>query len=50
MQLKDNFTNRYFKPDLVKTQMDLVNQPTANDAWAEGLSSSAKASNNSASC
>ena len=49
MQLKDNFTNRYFKPDLVKTQMDLVNQPTANDAWAEGLSSSAKASNNSAS-
>ncbi len=49
MQSEDNFTNRYFKPDLVKTQMDLVNQPTANDAWAEGLSSSAKASNNSAS-
>jgi hypothetical protein len=37
MELKDNFTNRYFKPDLVKTQMDLVNQPTATDAIAEGF-------------
>ena len=38
MELKDNFTNRYFKPDLVKTQMDLVNQPTATDAYADAFS------------
>ena len=38
MELKDNFTNRYFKPDLVKTQMYLVNQPTATDAYADAFS------------
>ena len=37
MALKDNFTNRYFKPDLVKSQMDLINQPTGEDAMADGL-------------
>jgi hypothetical protein len=38
MELKDNFTNRYFKPNMAKTQMDLINQPTATDAYADAFS------------
>jgi uncharacterized membrane-anchored protein YhcB (DUF1043 family) len=49
MELKDTFTNRYFKPEMIKSQMDLINQPTEVDAHAEGVAASAKASNNSAS-
>jgi|TARA_R110000744_G_scaffold94223_3_gene181949 hypothetical protein len=37
MALKDNFTNRYFKPDMVKSQVDMINQPTGKDAIAEGF-------------
>jgi hypothetical protein len=37
MELKDNFTNRYFKPDMVKSQIDMINQPTGADAIAEGF-------------
>jgi hypothetical protein len=37
MELKDNFTNRYFKPENIKSQLDLINQPTGVDAMAEGL-------------
>jgi len=31
-------THRYFKPDMAKTQMDLINQPTATDAYADAFS------------
>jgi len=41
MELKDNFTNRYFKPDLVKSQMDLINQPTEVDAYADAFNKQA---------
>lgn len=37
MELKDNFTNRYFKPDLVQKQVDMIKEPTATDAMAEGF-------------
>jgi hypothetical protein len=37
MEPKDNFTNRYFKPEMIKSQMDLINQPTGTDAIAEGF-------------
>ena len=42
MELKDNFTNRYFKPGLVKTQMDLINQPTATDAYSDAFTQAGK--------
>ena len=37
MELKDNFTNRYFKPDLVQKQVDMIKEPGATDALAEGF-------------
>ena len=37
MELKDNFTNRYFKPENIKSQLDLINQPTGMDSMADGL-------------
>jgi hypothetical protein len=40
-ELKDNFTNRYFKTDNIKSQMDLINQPTEVDAYADAFNSQA---------
>lgn len=40
-KLKDNFTNKYFKPDNFKTQLDLINQPTEVDAYADAFSKQA---------
>ena len=37
MELKDNFTNRYFKPDQFKSQIDMIKEPTATDTLAEGF-------------
>jgi len=34
---KDNFTNRYFKPDLLQKQIDLIKEPTSTDAMAESF-------------
>jgi len=38
---KDNFTNRYFKPDLLQKQIDLIKEPTQVDAMADAFSSQA---------
>lgn len=37
MEPKDDFTDKYFNTDDIKTQIDLINQPTAGDAMAEGF-------------
>lgn len=41
MELKDDFTNKYFRPDNIKSQMDLINQPTEIDAYADAFNSQA---------
>jgi hypothetical protein len=41
MELKDTFTNKYFKSDNFKSQMDLINQPTEVDAYADAFSGQA---------
>ena len=46
MELKDNFTNRYFKPDLVKTQVDMINQPTTIDSYADAFTQAGKGAAN----
>ncbi len=41
MELKDDFTNKYFRPDNIKSQMDLINQPTEVDAYADAFNGQA---------
>jgi len=41
MDIKDTFTNRYFKPENIKAQMDLINQPTEVDSYADAFSGQA---------
>lgn len=46
MELKDNFTNRYFKPDLIQKQLDMIKEPTATDAYADAFTQAGQQATN----